>query len=450
MAKHSDYVIKTAANVRDDICANVRNTLEGVRAETPGDDIYDQATGHAAALAEAYAHLRLATDEAFPDTAAFDNLVRHARRHIGDPLAATKAIGAFAATGTIGATWSLGDTFIHVASGQRYQATADGELLDDGAGNGVGSVPVEAMTGGDVGALIADEDVLWEGPPPGVFPSATVAADMTGGTDAESPEHYLDRYHAEIDNPTAGGTAADFEKWALKTTGVGMAVAFPNRRELGTCDVGVLDMEGDNVTTAVLGATQTNLDANRPVTASGDPAFDPSLAVHPVLTDVDLTFGLHLAAGYNFSDVPTQTIQAGSSSQTIKVTDAAAYTVGAWVATRDLRQARKILSLDAGNNTITLEAAFLDSLGRPASPAADDLCLPGCSTYDTLAASIASHFATIQIGATYYESKGRGALTNNFECLDAKQTPTGDVVAIVNADKIEALRLGELILQAAS
>ncbi|MDP8224500.1 MAG: baseplate J/gp47 family protein [Candidatus Lernaella stagnicola] len=460
MPRHSDYAVKPTAEIRDDICAAVRNTLEGVRADSAGDDVFDLATGKAAALQEAYGHLQAATDEAFPDTASYDNLVRHARRHIGDPLAATKAVGlvagagAFYVTGTIAATWSDGDTFIHQETAQRYEATAGGELVDAGDGTGAAYVPVEAIVAGDAGALATGEAVLWESQPVGIAATATVNGNMTGGTDAEKQAHYLDRYHLSIENPAAGGTAADFKNWALGVEGVGFAEAFPYRRDVGTCDVAVLDMEGDNVTAAVLSAVQDALDENRPVCAAGDPDAAPPLeqplAVHPVLTDVDFTFGLNMAKGYEFSDTPSATVQEGSSSRTIRLIDTTGFEVGQWVAFRDLRRARKISAVDATADTLTLATPLLDADGEPVAPSSGDLVMPGCPTYDTLAEAIETYFAEIRIGASYYESKGRATLTNQFEVLDATQSPTGNVTALVDETTVQALRIGTLILQTAS
>lgn len=444
----SFYREKSREEIRDDICAAVRNTMDRhgkpVRADGPGDDIFDIAAGMSGPLHESRTHTAELADEAFPQTAgvgdpSFESLVEHARRHIGDPHPATPATGlaegtgAFKCTGLAASAWSSGDTFVHRATSQRYETTSAGSIA---VGQTSAFVPVRALTAGDAGALVDGETVLWESPPVGVDATAIVDGDMEGGTEAETREEYLARYLDYVRNPSAGGTAKDFEQWALSVTGVGIAAAFPNRRELGTCDVAVLDPEGDPVSAAVLADVQDKLDEERPCTSLG------SMAVHPVLTDVDLTFEIVLDAAYGWTDAPATTVGADATRTVIPVAAAAGWTAGMWAAVRRLRQAREVQSVDLVGNEITVAQPYSEA------PTLGDDLVPGSPTYDALADAVEDLFYALKPGGTYYKDAGESAIRTNPEVISVTQTsPAGNVTAAVDATKVEALRLGELTMQ---
>ncbi len=446
----SNYQPWTRDEIRDRLCAALRNTMlkqgKPVKADGPGDDLYDVSDAAAGEFHQAYGHAAGAVDEAFPQTSNYPHLIQHAQRYIGEPLPATKAAGAsadhgaFRATGSIGATWTLGATFVHRDSGQRFRATAPGAI----GGDETGYVPVEAMVAGDAGRLLDGAKIIWERTPTGINPTATVDGDMEGGTDAEQQDHYLQRYDDAIQTPDNVGTAGWFEWLLMKVPGVGDATCFRNRRDLGTGDVAILDMEGDPVSDAVLAAGQQTIDDHRQICA------DDMQAVRPVLVEVNLTFALKMATGFEFSGAPTSGVIAGSTAQTINVFSAEGYTVGEWVALRDLRRARKVQAINLPDNSVTLDQPLTDDKGQVLIPASGDSLRAGCPTYETLARAIIDLFDALRSGESYDRSAGEGALREIYEVVRPAQiSPAGDVNAVVNPDRIEHLKLGELILQAA-
>ncbi len=446
----SNFEIPTREEVRDRLCANLRNTMlkheQPVAVNGPGDDLYDISDAAAGEFHQAYGHASRAVNEAFPQTASYANLVRHARRFIGDPLPATKATGAaegegaFRATGTQGSSWSVGDTFVQRDTGQRFRATAAGQI----GAQQVAFVPIEAIIAGAAGRLLDGTHVVWEQPPSGINTTATVNGDMQGGTDAEKQDHYLGRYDAAMQSPGMAGTPGWFEWLLLQVPGVGRATCFRNYPDLGQTAIAILDMEGDPVSDDVFTAAQTKIDDNRQVCGEAHPW-------RPVLVPVDLTFELYLASGFEFSGAPTSAVVSGSTPQVIKVADASGYRVGQWVALRDLLRARKVAVIDLPGNTLTLDSPLTDRYGQTISPESGDAVIAACPTYEALAQAIVDLFVGLRTGEPYYRSQGEGALRDIYEVLRPEQiSPAGNVEAIVNPSRMEQLTLGTLILQARS
>ena len=436
----ADFATKTRTELRDQLADDIKNTLAGARVDGPGDDLFDIATAVGAALEESTAATAKASNESFPTTASFAGLKKHAKPFIGDPRDATPAQVVVSIAGDPGATWDTDDTLVATESGIRYAPLVAGTM----PGGGTTTITVEAQVGGDNTVLTAGAQLMWETMPVGLSPLATATGAYSGGSDAETREEYLQRFLDSQSNPSSGGKLRDFEAWCLAVDGVGRATAFAARRGLGTVDVAILDGEGDAVSDDVLDDAQDAIDANRPACSLG------SQAVRPTLIEVDLTCSLYLAAGYEFSTTPDASVGAGSTPLSVRVADTTGFSVDDWIAVRELRQARKIVAIDAVAGMLGVEAAFTTSRGVPAAPEVGDHVVPGCSTYDQLARSILDLFDDLNSGATYYRSKGVAALVANYEVLNAAQdSPAGDVEAQVDADLLEHLVLGDLILEAA-
>lgn len=436
----SDFILKTQQQIRDEEVDDILNTYETAVARGPGDDLYDQAVADSLLLEEAYGALAKASDEAFPQTCSFENLKKMASPLIGDPLPATAAQLPILITGTAGSTWATTDLLTCLETGVEYAPLADGTM----PGAGSTTITVEATTGGANTALAIDAQLRWLAEPAGINPLATVNGEADGGTAAEKQDEYLARFLDVKANPDAGGRKADFKRWAKSVTGVGRATCFPRRRGLGTVDVAVLDREGDPVSDEVLSDAQDNQDEERP------DCLKDNQVVKPTIVDVDLTIEVYLADGYEFSDAPAESaVLANSTATSIKVADVTGYAADQWVALRDLRQARKILSVDAASNTINVYNAFLDEYGNPTPPETNDKVWPGCPTYDEMVGAIEAYFDELSIGGDYYHAKALGRLTTRYEVLNARQvSPDGDVEAIVDPTLIQALQLGDLKIQA--
>ncbi|MCL4234067.1 MAG: baseplate J/gp47 family protein [Deltaproteobacteria bacterium] len=428
----SAFQLKTRIELAESQTADYRNSIDGVRAEGAGDDFYDIAQADSGALSEGYGALARSLDEAFPQTSSFETLVLHARRFIGTPKAATKAAGTAIATGDDDAPWSEGATLVHRASQQRYRAKAAGQIVD-----GEGLVQIEALAGGADGWLAPNEELVWESPPAGINPVLAIAA-MTGGTAAEKREEYLNRLLERLLNPEAGGTDVDHATWVLGREGVGVSAAFPNRRDLGTCDVAALDFEGDPVSAEVLADAQEDLDARRPCTSRG------SMVVNPSVVDIDPVYRVVLDSPYEFSTFDPVTVLADSTASRILLSDVSGLSVGDWVAIPRLRAARQITQVDLPGGAVFVAPAFA------AAPEAGWAAIAGCPTYDALAASVADYGRTVKPGSPFYKDGAEGALGGNPEVVSKRQLdPTDDVVPVVTEVVIEAVRVRSVTLVSA-
>jgi hypothetical protein len=124
--------------------------------------------------------------------------------------------------------------------------------------------------------------LTWQTPPPGGNPTVTLTAELAGGQDTESDIDLLNRLLFRIQNPSKGGTAADYKVWAENATdstgapiNIARAYVFPLRGGLGTVDVmpllagtGLSRDPGDpTVPTTIAGKVLTYLQTVRPVTA---------------------------------------------------------------------------------------------------------------------------------------------------------------------------------------
>ena len=206
--------------------------------------------------------------QALPDTATGTFLERWAAiwsitRSAGDP-----AIGTLDLTGTPTTVLSAGATF-QATNGQQYTTDADATI----GGGGTITVAVTAVTNGDAGNLVAGETVTLTSPVAGIDSAATVATGgLTGGADAETDERLRQRLLQRIQNPPQGGTAADYEAWALaantSVTRVTVAGAYPSA---GNVTIWPLVDDGAGAVTpsaGVLSDVDTYIQARRPVTAT--------------------------------------------------------------------------------------------------------------------------------------------------------------------------------------
>jgi uncharacterized phage protein gp47/JayE len=433
----TDLAAKTQAQILQEMNDDVANTMPGARVRGPGDDFYDLNAAASGALAEAHANLAAAADESMDDSCSLANLVKRNRHRIGDPTAATPARLTITITGLVGAGWLTTDTLVHATSGQRYAPLAAGVI----PAGGTTTTIVQAIVGGQAGALASGETLYWETHPVGIDATATTTGDPVGGSDAESEAEYRDRVFDWYQHPEGGGTAHDFERWAREVTGIGYAIAFVARRALGTIDVAVLDHEGDNVTAGVLADVQDYLDDKRPAGCA------ESLAVPPTLTTLAVHRRLTMADGYEFSSFAAKTTAAGCTTTQLVLNNTAGLEEDDWIAVKVVVngqtrfEARQITSVESGTR-VNVAPAF------SAAPAAVLAARPGCPTFDQLALSVVNYFETLRIGGTFYNTACGRFLAENAEVLNNTAVlPAADTAPTLSPATIESFVLGDLHLE---
>jgi uncharacterized phage protein gp47/JayE len=223
-----------------------------------------------------------------PDTAETEWLDRHGDIWLVNSdgttgrKQATLATGIVTSTGLNGTPIPAGSLLGLSSVNASYQTT---DMVVQGSGPT--QIPVTALTAGTVGNLDSGTAISFLVPPAGVDGGTTVIT-MDGGADTETDAELRMRILRRIQQPPMGGSAHDYETWALAVPGVTRAWAYPNEMGVGTVTVRFLmdDLRSsddgwptpDDVTTV------TNyIDTVRPV------ALKDTYVVAPIKQFIDIT-----------------------------------------------------------------------------------------------------------------------------------------------------------------
>lgn len=144
---------------------------------------------------------------------------------------ATSAIGTSSGyTGTVGLTLPAGSALRRDDS-TPYVTTADATV----DATGQLTVPFIATVAGAITNCGYGTGMAIDPPFPGITSGGIVnAPGATGGTDQETTDALRTRMLAKYANPPQGGSAADFEAWAMEVPGVTRAWTQPNGNGPGT------------------------------------------------------------------------------------------------------------------------------------------------------------------------------------------------------------------------
>lgn len=170
---------------------------------------------HAGATFGLYGYLGWIYRQMFPHTCDDEVLPEHGLlRPIPEWREATPASGPVLARGAAGSVLRQG-TLYQSAYGVRYRVTADTWL------DGETVVPVQAVDAGAAGNLDGGAALSLVSPVAGVVSAATVAPEgLTGGSDRETPSAYRERLLRSYRITPRGGSADDYETWAMEVPGV--------------------------------------------------------------------------------------------------------------------------------------------------------------------------------------------------------------------------------------
>lgn len=261
------------------IGADFTSRLSGADSRVPRNNIDVQGKVYAAAIDSLYAAIALQA-RFFP---APDNAEANARwgSILNVPKKApTSAAGPAGLVGTNGITAPAGSVLLRV-DGARFTIDADVTIA-----GGVASPALTAELPGSAGNTDTGQQLTFLSPIAGINAVATVAAPgLAGGADEELEADYCGRILERMRTPPAGGTAADYERWAKEVPGVTRAWVTPNASGLGTVLVQFV-MDG-RVDIIPAGGDVTAVDDyiadRRPVTA------DVTVSA-PIATPLDFTF----------------------------------------------------------------------------------------------------------------------------------------------------------------
>ncbi|MGK3120444.1 baseplate J/gp47 family protein [Pseudomonas corrugata] len=250
-----------------------------------------------------YGYLDWIAEQILPDRADEETLERIAQLRLTQPRnPAQPASGTASFTAVAGAVVDA-ETVLQAADGRTYRVTANVTTVA-----GLNTVTVEAVDAGTLGNADTGLALTLVQPVAGVTNSFTVLAPgLTGGIAQESIESLRARVIRSYRVIPHGGSAADYETWALEVPGVTRAWCRGNYVGPGTVGLFVM-RDGDDVPVpnpARLAEVKTYIEPLRPVTAE-------LYVLAPV--EVPVTYSIH--------PVPdTTTIRAAIQAQLIDLHD---------------------------------------------------------------------------------------------------------------------------------
>jgi uncharacterized phage protein gp47/JayE len=230
-----------------------------------------------------HGHLEWASEQLFPDTAEAEYLDQWAKVWGISRKQAAAAAGAVILTGT-DTTVAPAGTQLRTPEGALVATDADATIT-----GGTATVAVTAVVPGAGGNAPEGAPLTLVSTVPGINGTATAGAGgIAGGADPETDAALRAMVLDRIQAPPAGGTAGDYERWALAVAGVTRAWVRPQWDGPGSVGVlFVLDDDPVNIipNQAKVDEVQAYIHERRPVTAR-------ALAVAPVALTVDLTIEL--------------------------------------------------------------------------------------------------------------------------------------------------------------
>lgn len=273
------YSPRSYQEILDGLVADAANQWEAANL-SPDSELYMRLAVIAGGIWSLDHGVRWVEDQIFPATADSTNLRRHAATWAVTPKPAVAASdGEVRVYGTSATVVPAGLVLTHT-DGTTYTTTASvtiAGLHED--------IPATCNQAGVVGNKSATSGrvLTVSSPPSGVESTASIATGWTNGADDETDQALLERLLLRIRQGSAGGTASDYEQWALSVESVAFAYPLPLRRGAGTVDVVVCtaDADGHRVAASnlVRAAVADYLDTVRPVTAD---------VTVPETTDVDV------------------------------------------------------------------------------------------------------------------------------------------------------------------
>ncbi|MGY1446042.1 baseplate J/gp47 family protein [Pseudomonas chlororaphis] len=212
-----------------------------------------------------YGYLDWIADQILPDKADESTLERIAALRLNQPRkAAQAASGSVSFTAAAGAVLDV-DTLLQASDGRTYKVTA---ARTTSAGSN--STTVQALDAGTLGNAEAGLSLIPVQPIQGIGNTFTVLAPgLSGGVAAESLESLRARVIRSYRIIPHGGSAQDYETWALECPGI--TRAWCRGSYLGPGTVGLFVMRDDDAqpipNAEQLAEVKTYIEPLRPVTA---------------------------------------------------------------------------------------------------------------------------------------------------------------------------------------
>jgi uncharacterized phage protein gp47/JayE len=210
-----------------------------------------------------HGHIDWVSKQIIPDTAESEYLNRWANIWGVFRLGGEQSSGTVTVSGAVGSVVTAG-SILQRADGVQYAIDASVTIPMGGSI----TASVTALLAGSTADADNTVSLSFVSPLAGINTTATVIA-ISGGADVESDDALRARLIARISNPPQGGSAQDYEQWALAVAGVTRAWVSPVEMGPGTVTVRFV-RDGDASIYPDAGEVaevQAYIDERRPVTA---------------------------------------------------------------------------------------------------------------------------------------------------------------------------------------
>lgn len=259
---------KTPDEVADEYLTHLKATKPTADTKQKDNDWTIRAKTTGGVVAGAYSDQRKVGDDAFPQSARREAVLRHLKMYKNEDAfrSATQSTGFLAISGNVGGEVAAGAELSYPPNGNTYEVleavTLDGPT---------GMIEVVSIGVGQIQNLEPGAELVFTSPPVDVDSTATVLdPGLLDGKNEETEEEAAQRVLDFIQTPPKGGHSSDYEQWAKDAD---PAVSFSRciRFVRGGGTIGVVITSG---TTDI----DTALDNGQPI------LFEPSDALIDVVT----------------------------------------------------------------------------------------------------------------------------------------------------------------------
>lgn len=309
--------IKTPSQVADDYLTALKALKPDVNISQQDSEWWIRSRVVGGVVAGVYADQRLIANDAFPDRAREDAVLRFLNLYFGSGyIPATQAQGNVVVTGNPGTTYPQGTQFLYSPNGNLYLAT-ETIVLPGVSGDPVtGVVPVLSQNAGQEQNLLPYAQLTMSTAPNGS--ASTARVDMSGLSDARSQEtadQARARIVTRIRQPLGVGRVSDYIQYAQEADpsvvsasvvrypfGLGTVAVYITS---GTTDIDAAIDAGDVISVIpsdeLIDKVQAYLDINRPVT-------DCVSVLKPNAITQDVTVYVRYASGNGSTILSGQTL----------------------------------------------------------------------------------------------------------------------------------------------
>lgn len=309
--------VKTPAQVAQEFLTQLAALKTDVDISLSDSDWYVKAQAMGGTMAGIYSDQSLLANDPYPQSARTSALAQHLQTYFTAPnnvfLPSQSASGFLGVTGDVGTVVTTAVIAQYLPNGNTYQFASGFTMATTSA-----LVPVVSVNTGQDQNLLSGATLTIISPPAGLNSSSVASGDFTQGRDQETDAEAAARILAFIQSPPAGGTQADYIRWAQEASPLvtnASVMRFPNGFgtvgvviTAGTTNIPVAIENGDPV---VVVPTQTLIDAVQAYIDSVNPITDCATVYAPTTVPINVSVSAWFAQGDATTVLPGQTLSQG-------------------------------------------------------------------------------------------------------------------------------------------